>query len=80
MIGVITIIWYGNGDKTKAMLITTYQKESKLPKKELTNLFNNTQLTNVNSEKLLGVNIDKHLTWKDHIHVSKTAKKLLVET
>ncbi len=23
----------GNGDKTKAMLITTYQKESKLPKK-----------------------------------------------
>ena len=64
----------GNGDKTKAMLITTYQKESKFPKKELTIFFNNTQLKNVNSEKLLGVEIDKHLTWKDH--VNKTAKTI----
>ncbi len=63
----------GNGDKTKAMLITTYQKESKLPKKELT-IFSTTQLKNVNSEKLLGFKIDKHLTWKDH--VNKTAKTI----
>ncbi len=64
----------GNGDKTKAMLITTYQKESKLPKKEFTIFFNNTQLKNVNSEKLLDVRIDKHLTWK--YHVNKTAKTI----
>ncbi len=64
----------GNGDKTKAMLITTYQKESKLPKKELTIFFNSTQLKNVNSEKLLGVKIDKHLKCKDH--VNKTAKTI----
>ncbi len=64
----------GNGDKTKAMLITTYEKESKLHKKEFTIFFNNTQLTNVNSEKLVGDKIDKHLTWKDH--VNKTAKTI----
>ncbi len=64
----------GNGYKTKAMLITNYQKESKLPKKNLTIFFNNTHLKNVNSEKLLGVKIYKHLTWKDH--VNKTAKTI----
>ncbi len=73
----------GNGGKTKAMLITTYQQESKLPKKELTIFFNNTQLKNVNSEKLVSVKIDKHITWKDH--VNRTAKTIsrnlaLVET
>ena len=64
----------GNSDKTKAMLITTYQKEAKLPKKELTIFFQHMQLKNVNSEKLLGVKIDKYLTWKDH--VNKTAKTI----
>ncbi len=63
----------GNGDKRKAILITIYQKESKLPKKELT-FFSTTQLKNVNSEKLLDVKIGKHLTWKDH--VMKTAKTI----
>ncbi len=64
----------GNGDKTKAMLITTYRKESKLHKKELTIFFNYTQLKNVNSEKRLGVKNNKHLTLKDH--VNKTAKTI----
>ncbi len=57
--------------KQKAMLITTYQNESKLRKKELTIFINNTQLKNVNSEKLLAVKIKKNFTWKNH--VSKTA-------
>lgn len=36
--------------------------------------YNDTVLVNVNSEKLLDVVIDKHLTWKDHI--DKTAKRV----
>ncbi len=59
----------GNGDKTKAMLITTYQKESNLPKKEPTIFFNKTQLKNVNSEKLLCVKIVNHLIWKDYVNI-----------
>ena len=61
-----------NADKTKVMLITTYQKETKLPTSEINVSFNGTKLENVKSEKLLGVTIDKHLNWKDHIN--KTAK------
>ncbi len=64
----------GNDDKTKAILITNYQKETKLPKKVLTISFNKTQLKNVNSEKRLDVKIDMHLTLKDHVH--KTAKTI----
>ncbi len=56
----------GNGDKTKAMLITTYQKESKLPKKELTIFFNNTQLKNVNSSRYIGENINTILNILDY--------------
>ena len=63
-----------NGDKTKVMLVTTYQKEAKLPKKELTVYYDNKPLKSVDSEKLLGVKIDKHLTWKEH--VNQTANKI----
>jgi hypothetical protein len=63
-----------NTDKTKAMMITTYQKEAKLPKKELTVYYDNNKLENVNSEKLLGVKVDKYLTWKEH--VNKTAQTI----
>ncbi len=74
MIGLITMV--GNGDKTKAMLITTYQKESNSLKKNSLFFFNNTQLKNVNSEKRLGVKIDKHLTWKDHVNkIAKTVSR-----
>ncbi len=43
-------------------------RESKLPKEELTIVFNNTQLKNVNSKKRLGLKIDKPLTWKDYVN------------
>ncbi len=36
--------------------------------------YNNQMAANGDSEKLLGVRIDKHLTWKEH--VNQTAKKI----
>ncbi len=46
-----------NTDKTKAMLITTYQCFHKLPVKQLQIYINDQELHNVRVEKLLGVNI-----------------------
>ncbi len=66
--------WLSMLKKTKVMLVTTYQRETKLQTSEIKINFNNTMLENVNSEKLLGVIIHKHLSWKDHI--DKTAKTL----
>ncbi len=63
-----------NAEITKVMFVTTYQRETKLQTSEIKVNFNNTMLENVNSEKLLGVIIDKHLSWKHHI--DKTAKTL----
>ncbi len=63
-----------NADKTKVMLRTKYQKEAKLSSSVTNVNFNDTLLENVNAEKLLGVVIDTHLSWKDHIH--KTAKTI----
>ncbi len=65
--------WYhdnqmaGRGDKTKVILVTTCQKEAKLPVKELTCYYDNNCLkSGVDSEKRIGVKIDKHLTWTEH--------------
>ncbi len=63
-----------NCDKTKAMLITTYQKEAKLDSRHVSVICDNTELENVNSNKLLVVIIDKNLTWK--FHIDKTAKSI----
>ncbi len=54
-----------NANKTKVMLVTTYQKEAKLPSSVINVNFNDTLLETVNAEKLLRVAIDKHLSWKD---------------
>ncbi len=54
------------------MLVTTYQRETKLQTSEINVNFNNTMLENVNFEKFLGVIIDKHLSLKHHI--DKTSK------
>ncbi len=56
-----------NCDKAKVMLIITYQKEAKLDSTHLSVICDNTELENVNSNKLLGVIIDKNLTWTFHI-------------
>ncbi len=63
-----------NADKAKVLIVTTYQKEAKLSSSVINVNVNDTLLENVNAEKLLGVMIDKHLSWKDHIH--KTAKTI----
>ncbi len=63
-----------NAEQTKVMLVTTYQRETQLQTSEIKVNFNNTMLENVISEKLLGVIIDKHLSWKHHI--DKTSKTL----
>ncbi len=39
-----------NGDKKKIILVTTYQKEAKVPSKELTVYYNNKPLNNADSE------------------------------
>ncbi len=56
-------------DKTKGMLITTYKKNH-LDEK-CTVYYANTLLENVDSVKLLGVHVNKYLTWKDQF--TKTA-------
>lgn len=60
-----------NIEKTKSMLVTTYQKEARLPRTELNIVFNDVTLECVEKDKLLGVVVDKHLTWRHH--VDKTA-------
>ncbi len=61
-------------DKTKVMLITTYQKESKLDSTHIGVTCDNTQLENMNSNKLFGVIIDKNFSWK--FHIDKIAKSI----
>ncbi len=63
-----------NCDKTKVMLITTYQKEAKLDSTHICVICDNTELESVNSNKLLDVIIDKNLTWK--FHIDKTTNSI----
>ena len=56
-----------NTKKTKSMVICTYQKLAKMDTSELCVKHKNIVLENVISEKLLGVTIDNHLSWKAHI-------------
>ena len=58
-----------NTTKTKAALITTWQKRLSLPEdqRQLQVSMNGESLENVTSDKLLGVTIDHNLSWKQHI-------------
>jgi len=55
-----------NEKKTKAMIVTSSSKMSKLPDHLSINI-NGSQIETVPSEKLLGVYIDPTLTWSTHI-------------
>ena len=57
-----------NCDKTKSMVICTYQKSTKIGSSELHINHNNTVLENVESKRLLGVIVDNHLSLKAHIN------------
>lgn len=55
-----------NIKKTNYILFSSHRK--KLPLTEIPLLINNTPVPRVTSIKFLGVLIDSHLTWNDHIH------------
>ncbi len=63
-----------NTDKTKCILITTFQKATRLPRTNLNIILDSITLDKVDSEKLLGVIVDKYLIWKHH--VDKTTKNI----
>ncbi len=63
-----------NCDRTKVMLTTTYQKETNLDCTHIKITCQNKELENLNSQKLMGVIVDKNLTWK--FHIDKTAKTI----
>jgi exonuclease III len=58
-----------NTAKSKCMIICTYQKRMHLATDKLNLTINGSILENVDSHKVLGVYIDKNLTWKAHIEV-----------
>ena len=67
-----------NGEKTKSMVICTYQKSTKIVSSDLHINYNNTVLENVESKRLLGVIVDNHLCWKDHINdLASNVSKLI---
>ncbi len=51
-----------NYDKTKVMLLTTYQKYHTLSVKEIKITINNKTLENVEQQKLLGIVVDQNLS------------------
>ena len=62
-----------NVNKTKMMLFYQPQRKVDIPKLKM----NNTEITIVDEFDFLGITLDKHLTWKPHIHkisnkISKT--------
>ena len=65
-----------NEKKTKSMTICTYQKETKIGCTDLNVYYNNKPLSHVTSEKLLGVTIEKHPLFKEHVNdiASKLSK------
>ncbi len=63
-----------NKEKTKAMLVTTYQRATHLDTQTLDVNYDGVALCNVDCEKLLGVNVDKHLSWREQ--VNKVANNL----
>ena len=60
-----------NTDKTKCMLITTWQKRLHLSQNEdLCVSLNDLPLENVTSKQLLGVTMNHNLSWEDHINTT----------
>jgi hypothetical protein len=63
-----------NADKTKSILITGKRLKSRMQLSSLSASDSNIEL--VSSQKLLGVIIDEHLTFKEHINkLSKNLSK-----
>ena len=64
--------------KTKVMLITSRQKRNNLHEGELSLKYNAIDIKMTTSDKILGVYVDKNLTWNNHYqHVSKKVSSYL---
>ena len=63
--------------KTKYSIISTRQKIANSAKQSLDLSVDGMQLTKVESERVLGVYIDSHLTWNEHIDTLR--QKLLLK-
>ena len=63
-----------NSKKTKRMLITTRQRRQNIKENIEEIKVNNTIIEDIESHKLLGVNIDNNLSWSSHI--SNLSKKV----
>jgi len=65
-----------NLDKTNYILFKSHRKRAPLGNQKMS--INNIELSSVNSTKFLGVYVDNHLTWKEHIYKisSKIAKNI----
>ena len=69
-----------NSTKTHSMLVTTWQKLIHLDKKELDLEYKGTVLGKSTSEKVLGLIIDKHINWNEHVKLihKKVSAKLAI--
>ncbi len=56
-----------NRTKTKSMVVSTYQRAVRIGSTKLFVKHNGSVLKNVRCERVLGLVIDNHLSWKDHI-------------
>ena len=56
-----------NSAKTKVMLITTCQKQQRLPSINLNLNYSEESLKMVSNDKILGVFVDDNLVWSDHV-------------
>ena len=66
-----------NTAKTKCMLITTKQRRHYLRNNQLAITLNDQQLQQVKQHKVIGVDVDENLQWREHVtgvfkKVSKT--------
>ena len=56
-----------NASKTKSLLVTGKQLEKKARDTNLKFSYNGSKIEQITSQKLLGVKLDKHLSFTEHI-------------
>ena len=57
-----------NTETTKIIIITTRQKRLYIDESILSLSYNDVDLEMITGDKILGINIDANLTWRDHFH------------
>ena len=65
-----------NAVKTKCMYVCTRQKRQRMKTPFRPLYIQNTKIDEVSAHKILGVTIDRNLTWTEHIaHMAKSISK-----